>query len=85
MPSSGMLRRVALIITDISEYFFTACQPDDGGDTFLRNVGSYKNHTASHTIRQHFSDLIYELKVAWTEVILARYCVITYFFLEQLT
>jgi hypothetical protein len=24
----------------------TTCHPDGGGDTFLRNVGSYKNHTA---------------------------------------
>jgi hypothetical protein len=23
-------------------------QPDDGGDTFLRNVSSYKSHAASH-------------------------------------
>jgi hypothetical protein len=23
-----------------------SCQVDDGGDTFLRNVGSYKSHTA---------------------------------------
>jgi hypothetical protein len=23
-----------------------SCHPDDGGATFLRNVGSYKSHTA---------------------------------------
>jgi hypothetical protein len=28
--------------------------PDDGGDTFLRNVVSYKNHTASHPRRHVF-------------------------------
>jgi hypothetical protein len=32
-----MLRRVALVRTD---------HPDDGGATFLRNVGSYKSHAA---------------------------------------
>jgi hypothetical protein len=28
---------------------------EDGDDTFLRNVGSYKTHTAPHTRRRHFS------------------------------
>jgi hypothetical protein len=41
MPSSGMLRRVALVRTDLSEeliadYF----HPDDGCDMFFRNVDS---------------------------------------------
>jgi hypothetical protein len=28
-------------------FFFTdSCHPDDGGAKFLRNVGSYKSHTA---------------------------------------
>jgi hypothetical protein len=31
------------------------CQPDDGGDTSFRNVGSYKSHTASHPRTQHSS------------------------------
>jgi hypothetical protein len=30
-------------------------QPNDGGDTFLRNVGSYNSHTASHPRRWHDS------------------------------
>jgi hypothetical protein len=34
MVSSGLLRRVALVRTD------------EGGARFLRNVGSYKSHTA---------------------------------------
>jgi hypothetical protein len=50
MPSSAMLRRVTLVRTDVSEERNTSitdsCHPDDIGDTFLRNVGSYKNHTA---------------------------------------
>jgi hypothetical protein len=29
--------------------------PDDGGDMFLRNVGSYKIHMASHLRRLHSS------------------------------
>jgi hypothetical protein len=29
--------------------------PDDGYDTFLRNVGSYKSHTSSHLMRWHSS------------------------------
>jgi hypothetical protein len=37
MASSGMLGRVALVRTDVSE--------DDGGSKFLRNVCSYKSHT----------------------------------------
>jgi hypothetical protein len=75
-----MLRRVALVRTDVSEKRITSiirvtrigepgttlavasmalmllgkalfqladsCHPDDGGDTFLRKVGSYKSHTA---------------------------------------
>jgi hypothetical protein len=85
MASSGMLCRVALVRTNVSEelsassirvtrfveleitlavttnrstlrrnnsycqywsYLADSCHPDDGGDTFLRNVGSYKRHMA---------------------------------------
>jgi hypothetical protein len=61
MPSSGMLRRVSLVRTDVSEKPIASiitvtrigelgtlidfCHPGDGGVRFLRNVGSYKNHT----------------------------------------
>jgi hypothetical protein len=72
MPSSGMLRHVALVRTDVSEET-SACvirvtrigeletilavtmnlctlrrnsHHDDGEARFLRNVGSYKSHTA---------------------------------------
>jgi hypothetical protein len=58
-----MLRRVALVRTDVSEEpgasFITVTRigelgiiqaatsnPDEGGARFLRNVGSYKSHTA---------------------------------------
>jgi hypothetical protein len=69
MVSSGLLRRVALVRTDVSEepgasliflrsvrrLLLAACvvpsspifgHPDEGGARFLRNVGSYKSHTA---------------------------------------
>jgi hypothetical protein len=81
MVSSGLLRLVALVRTDVSEepgasfikvtkigelgttqaatsnrptlrrnttwYFFAAyVGPDEGGARFLRNIGSYKSHTA---------------------------------------
>jgi hypothetical protein len=77
MVSSGMLRRVDLVRTDVSEELsasFTrvtrigelgttlavtsnrrtmrrntntdSCHPDEGGAKFIRNVGSYKGHTA---------------------------------------
>jgi hypothetical protein len=76
MASSGMLRRVALVRTDVSEelrtsirvtrigelgttlavtsnrrtlrffQFTDSSHPDEGGAKFLRNVGSYKSHTA---------------------------------------
>jgi hypothetical protein len=29
-------------------YLTDSCHSDDGGDTFLRNIGSYKNHKESH-------------------------------------
>jgi hypothetical protein len=38
MVSSGLLRRVALVRTAVSE--------EPGASRFLRNVGSYKSHTA---------------------------------------
>jgi hypothetical protein len=65
--SSGTLRHVALVRTEVSEELGTSiitvtsigelgttlavtitvsCHPDDGGAKFLRNVGSYKSHTA---------------------------------------
>jgi hypothetical protein len=78
MLSFGMLRRVALVRTDVSEElsasfiimtrigelgttlavtsnrrtlrrntkFTDTCHPDEGGAKFLRNVSSYKSHTA---------------------------------------
>jgi hypothetical protein len=55
MASSGVLRRVALETTEVSEerkasfitiWFTDSCHPDDGGAKFLRTVGSYKSHTA---------------------------------------
>jgi hypothetical protein len=30
--------------------------PNDGGDTFFRNVGSYNSHTTSHARRRHSSE-----------------------------
>jgi hypothetical protein len=41
MASSGMLRRVADVRNDVSE----GLSDEYGGDTFLRNVVYYKNHT----------------------------------------
>jgi hypothetical protein len=75
MVSSGMLRRVALVRTNVSEepnasirvtrigelgttqaatsklqlvlfLVHRFCYPDEGAARFLRNVGSYKSHTA---------------------------------------
>jgi hypothetical protein len=61
MASSVMLRRVALVRTGVSEEFSAtivrvarigelgttdSCHPDDGGAKYLRNIGSYKSHTA---------------------------------------
>jgi hypothetical protein len=34
---------------------------DDGGDTFLRNVCSYKSRTASHPRRRHSSQQLVDL------------------------
>jgi hypothetical protein len=62
MASSGVLRCVALVRTEVSEAISASiirvtrigelgtladsCHPDDGGAKFLRNVSSYKSHTA---------------------------------------
>jgi hypothetical protein len=39
----SMLR---LLVIAICPYLADSCHPDVGGDNFLRNVGSYKNHMA---------------------------------------
>jgi hypothetical protein len=31
---------------------YNSSRPDDGGNTFLRNIGSYKSHTVSHPRRR---------------------------------
>jgi hypothetical protein len=42
-----MLRRVALIRTDVSEELSASnIRADAGGAQFFRNVGYYKSHTA---------------------------------------
>jgi hypothetical protein len=53
MASSGMLRHVVLVRTDVSRELSASiirvtdsCHPDDGGAKVLRNFGSYKSHTA---------------------------------------
>jgi hypothetical protein len=47
-----MLCHVALVGTDVSEECSTSntdsCHPDDGGATFLWNMGSFKIHKAYH-------------------------------------
>jgi hypothetical protein len=65
IASSGMLRRVALVRTEVSEELNASiirvtrigelvtlavtCHPDDGGARFLQNVGSYNNPWRSIT------------------------------------
>jgi hypothetical protein len=58
MPSSGGLRRVAIVRSDVSEKRVVSIikvtrigelrrvssDADDGFNSFLRNVGSYKSH-----------------------------------------
>jgi hypothetical protein len=51
MASSGMIHRVALVRTDVSDelsasFIRVTSHPDEGGAKFLRNVGSYKSLTA---------------------------------------
>jgi hypothetical protein len=36
-------------------YFVDCFHPKDGDDTFLRNVGSYKNHKATYPKIRHSS------------------------------
>jgi hypothetical protein len=45
---SGRWHRVALIRTDVSlRNLLALVHPEDGGDTIIRNVGSYQSHTVS--------------------------------------
>jgi heterodisulfide reductase subunit C len=37
--------RQILLVTSNRSTLAISCQHDDGGDTFLRNVGSYNSHT----------------------------------------
>jgi hypothetical protein len=58
-----MLRRVALVRTDVFEKCIVsiirvmnwqASDPNDGDDTFQQNVGSFESHTVLHPRRWHF-------------------------------
>jgi hypothetical protein len=42
-----------LVTANAVPSFADSCHSDDGGDTFLRNVDSYKSHTESHPRRRH--------------------------------
>jgi hypothetical protein len=51
-----MCYRVPLVRNNVSEEGLSdSFHLDNGGDTFLRNVGSYKSHTASHPRRRYSS------------------------------
>jgi hypothetical protein len=63
---------MALVRTDVSEercfQLTDSCHPDYGGDIFIRNVSSYKSHTASHPWRRHspskrFSSALWSARV----------------------
>jgi hypothetical protein len=60
MPTSGICRRVDLAWT-CSRWFLARgfFYPEDGGDMFLRNVGSHKIYNAPHPRSQHSSQCIY--------------------------
>jgi hypothetical protein len=42
----GKLGTMLGVTSNRSMLLADSCHPDDGGDTFLRNVSSYKSHTA---------------------------------------
>jgi hypothetical protein len=42
-------------ITSLPSVLTDSFHPEDGGNTFLRNVGSYNSHTVSHTSTWHSS------------------------------
>jgi hypothetical protein len=46
------LRRISVLQSLANAFSFRLLfHPEDGGDTFFRNVGSYKNRTETHPIR----------------------------------
>jgi hypothetical protein len=59
MPSSGMLRRVALVRADVSEErsasIIRVARISELRKTFFQNVGSYKSQMAQHPRRRHSS------------------------------
>jgi hypothetical protein len=42
----GELGTTLALTSNLSTLQRNSCHPDDGGDKFLRNVGSYKSHAA---------------------------------------
>jgi hypothetical protein len=46
-----MNQREQMAADSLADFFY----PEDGGDTFLQNVGSHKTHTAPHPRRRHSS------------------------------
>jgi hypothetical protein len=52
---STLRRNTSVAIYCERRSWLADCHPDDGRDTFLRNVSSYKIHTASHPRQRHSS------------------------------
>jgi hypothetical protein len=64
----------ALAVTSNCSTLLRISNPDEGGDTFPRSVGSYKSHTAAHPRRRHASTIMFQQvdKIMQTQVVPVR-------------
>jgi hypothetical protein len=77
LPSSGQVNRDENIVSSVCKFSSRFTFPEDGGDTFLRNVGSNQKYTAKDPRRRFHANMrpflgFIKISNAWRDVLSDR-------------